>query len=285
MYGDLQRAHRTSRHAVRVIAAALGATLVFGSAVVGAIPLNSESSPPSSDLLVAERLDNATQVNPPPPPQQRFATLPPGSVLPSGAECANRVKPAAEVRPANQVANQTRGTANDARYPRVDGDFVGTTDEILQWAACKWGIDEDLVRAQAAKESWWYQSVGGDLTGDQSACHPALRTTSGSCPESIGILQVRYLYHDTAFAGLAAINSTAYNADYTYAVWRECFEGGFGWLNNQGQGVTYVAGDALGCTGLWFAGRWYTSDAREYIATIQQYLETRIWTRQEFIAG
>ena len=31
---------------------------------------------------------------------------------------------------------------------RVDGDFAGTTDQIIQWAACKWGIDEEhRVRA------------------------------------------------------------------------------------------------------------------------------------------
>ena len=40
---------------------------------------------------------------------------------------------------------------------RVDGNFTGTTDEILQWGACKWGFDEDLVRAIAATETWWKQ--------------------------------------------------------------------------------------------------------------------------------
>ena len=34
--------------------------------------------------------------------------------------------------------------------------------EIIQWAACKWGIDEDIVRAQVIKESYWYQSTNGD---------------------------------------------------------------------------------------------------------------------------
>jgi soluble lytic murein transglycosylase-like protein len=31
--------------------------------------------------------------------------------------------------------------------------FRGTTDEIIRWAAWKWGIDEDLLRAVAARES------------------------------------------------------------------------------------------------------------------------------------
>jgi soluble lytic murein transglycosylase-like protein len=35
----------------------------------------------------------------------------------------------------------------------VTGNFRGTTDEIIRWAAWKWGIDEDLLRAVAARES------------------------------------------------------------------------------------------------------------------------------------
>ena len=81
----------------------------------------------------------------------------------------------------------------------MTGNFTGTTDEIIQWAACKWGIDEDLVRAQIAVESWWDQRAGGDLTSTQSNCHPDVRTTTGQCPESFGLLQVRYLYHASAF--------------------------------------------------------------------------------------
>ena len=41
--------------------------------------------------------------------------------------------------------------------PRVDGQFTGTTDEIFQWGACKWGLPDDLLRALAVRESTWYQ--------------------------------------------------------------------------------------------------------------------------------
>jgi hypothetical protein len=40
--------------------------------------------------------------------------------------------------------------------PRVDGQFTGTTDEIFQWAACKWGLPDNLIRADAVEESTWY---------------------------------------------------------------------------------------------------------------------------------
>ena len=55
---------------------------------------------------------------------------------------------------------------------RVTGNMTGTTDEIIQWIACKWGIAEDVVRAQVAKESWWHQDTLGDFTTDASACAP-----------------------------------------------------------------------------------------------------------------
>ena len=40
---------------------------------------------------------------------------------------------------------------------RVDGRFTGTTDEIFQWAACKWGLPDNLIRAVAVDESTWFQ--------------------------------------------------------------------------------------------------------------------------------
>ena len=43
--------------------------------------------------------------------------------------------------------------------PRINGRFTGTTKEILRWAACKWGIDQSIVFAQAAVESWWRQTT------------------------------------------------------------------------------------------------------------------------------
>jgi len=60
--------------------------------------------------------------------------------------------------------------------PRVDGQFTGTTDEILQWAACKWGLPDNLLRADAVVESTWFQylhlpadaSSGG---GGEGSCY------------------------------------------------------------------------------------------------------------------
>jgi hypothetical protein len=217
-----------------------------------------------------------------PAPAGRFETLPPGAVLPSGAQCADRVRAAPEIRADNSLANSTTGSAPHPDNPRVDGNFTGTTDEILQWAACKWGIDEDMVRAQAAKESWWHQDAAGDLSYDANACHPSVRHLV-PCPESLGILQVRYLYHTPAMDD--SIASTAYNADYVYSIMRACYDGELTWLNTVERGATYVAGDIWGCFGVWFSGRWRTQPALGYIADVSQLLADRVWEQPYFIDG
>ena len=185
----------------------------------------------------------------PPPSSGRFVTLPVGAALPSGAECATRVRAAGEVRPENSAANGNEGSRANAntrsdwsQFSRVDGDFSGTTDEIIQWAACKWGIDEDIARAQVVKESYWYQSANGDAG------------------ESWGLGQVRDTAHQSAFQypSVNARNSSAYNLDYTYATWRACYEGVYTWLNQTSErNGTYGPGDVWGCVGVWFSGRWY----------------------------
>ena len=212
----------------------------------------------------------------------RFETLPPGSELPSASECAQRVRPASEIRPDNTGYNATIGVEPHPDIPRVDGNFTGTTDEILQWAACKWGIDEDIVRAQVAKESWWHQDAGGDLSNDPAACHPSVRHLS-PCPESLGILQVRFLYHTPAMDD--SITSTAYNADYVYSVMRSCYDGELTWLNTVERGTTYGAGDLWGCLGVWFSGRWRTDAALTYIDAVGQLLADRVWEQPYFLNG
>src|SRR6185369_7082881 len=206
---------------------------------------------------------------------------PPGAALPSDAACAAQVRPMAERRPVNNAANHTMGAAVSG-LARVTGAYTGTTDEIIEWVACKWGIDEDIVRAQIAQESWWHQDAAGDMTSDQNACYPTFRTGSGQCPESIGLGQVRYQYHTIAFTNGYAVVSSAFNLDYTYSVWRACYEGQYSWLNTVERGATYAAGDAWGCLGVWFSGRWYTAPAQTYIAAVKNNLNTRVWESPNF---
>ncbi len=203
------------------------------------------------------------------------------ATLPSESNCAGRVRAAAEIRAQNNVYNFTKGTNNGA-VAGVTGNYTGTTDQILQWAACKWGIDEDIVRAQIALESYWTQNAMGDYSNDINSCHPDFRSAL-PCPESIGMTQVRYVYHGAAFTDRNAIKSTAYNVDYLYSIMRDCFNGNLTWLNTVERGSQYVAGDIYGCVGVWFSGRWHTAEAEGYITRVKDYLNSRIWTTQGFI--
>ena len=220
------------------------------------------------------------------PVPQGFVTLPPGSHLPSPADCAARVKRSNwEPRPQNAAANQTKGSQgvnidganasfNKKYAERIDGDFVGTTDEILQWGACKWGFDEDLTRARAVQESYWKQSQLGDETDSAEACSTIGKTAP--CWQSYGILQVKGTVHEQTFP--RAEQSTAYNVDYALAWLRACYEGAFAhWM-----GAGYRRGDEWGCVGAWYSGRWYDSGAKRYIDGVKQHLERREWERADF---
>jgi autotransporter family porin len=233
------------------------------------------------------------------PAPKRFTLVAPGGSLPSGAQCAQwvRAAPSAETRPANAAANQRTGHRIDAaRYsttdaranqriaPRVDGQFTGSTRDILRWAACKWGFDEDFVYAQAAVESWWRQSTFGDWTTDASRCAPGHGLGAdgrpGECPESFGIVQTRYPYMTYGWPGIG--QSTAMGADLGYANLRACFEGYEGWLNGVEKGRQYGPGDVWGCAGRYMSGRWYTAAGNDYVAKVRTYLGQRIWETTDF---
>ena len=257
-------------------------TSALPSATTPASPTKAPTSPPRTAAAPA-----------------RFATLRPGAALPSGSQCAAwvRARPYPENKGANRTHNQAQGhgisadlfSGDDARArtriaPRVDGAFTGTTGQILRWVACKWGIDEDYVKAQAAIESWWQQNTKGDWGTDAAACPPGHGLGAdgrpGECPQSFGVLQTRYPYMQSGWPGIG--RSTAMSADLAYAIWRACFEGYEGWLNTVERGRDYAAGDAWGCMGRWFSGRWYTQPANDYLARLRDYHDRRIWETPDF---
>lgn len=252
---------------------AVAALLVFGS--VSSVNAEAQKS-----------LSTGTKDQPAGAPSPRFQTLPPGAKLPSGSACAAKIRRSAfEPRPENAAANHTRGRAGaaidgaDAAFnqkyaPRVDGNFVGTTDEILQWGACKWGFSEDITRARAIQESYWRQSQLGDKTDSSAECKKI--ALPAPCWQSYGILQVKGTVHEKTYP--LAKDSTAYNVDYALAWLRACYEGAFDhWMGNG-----YRAGDEWGCVGAWYSGNWYDSGARQYIGGVRQHLAERAWARAGF---
>lgn len=207
-----------------------------------------------------------------------FVTLPPGSELPSGDACAARVPRVGwEPRPQNAVFNARLG--RPLRIPvatyepeervnrllrRVDGEFTGTTSEILEWAACKWGFDEDTVRGVAAVESWWDQRLVGDRG------------------ESIGLFQVRCLWgRFHAQACPDARRSSAFNADYAMAFRRACYEGLFWYWFPSDSVQKRMRGDLWGCIGMWFSGRYRDPGSEEYRARVQAVVQEKPWLQWE----
>ncbi len=193
-----------------------------------------------------------------------FPLLPPDSALPSGDECAARVqRDPWEPRPMNTAANATRPTgpapygmktwttaeADSAAYRgRVDGDFTGTTDEIIQWASCKWGFPTDLNRAQAVVESEWVQSLVGD-DGQSFGLYQMKRPVWGGYPDSV--------------------NSTAFNADWAMGLRRACYDGVM-WYSQ-------LQGNLDACIGVHFSGDPDESTWREYTDMVREYERTKPW--------
>jgi hypothetical protein len=225
--------------------------------------------------------DPTVTATPTPAPVKKFTTLPPGAALPSSQECAQQVRRSSfEPRPENYTANHTTGVpvnfpgidgatpeGNNLLKGRIDGSFTGTTDEIIQWGACKWGFDEDIVRAVAAQESWWRQSTKGDF--------------NGSDYESYGLLQVRRTSHVGTYP--MSEQSTPFNVDFALAWRRACYEGYFTWI------PASAKGDEWGCIGLWYSGKWYDGDvntaysgANWYIGKVKQYLAEKPWLKSDF---
>ncbi len=160
-----------------------------------------------------------------------------GSHLPSDQDCAARVQhnlnDQQETRPQNTPANQFvpdrvvmpvwtdfTAKANQQFVSRIDGHFTGTTAQILDWGACKWGVPPICSRRSRPRKA----------TGDKApsptnrttrktasaAPHHRARPASGSCN-----------FKHTTLPGTypLSVQSTAFNVDYYGARIRSLLRG------------------------------------------------------------
>ncbi len=180
----------------------------------------------------------------------------------TGTACGN-IPAYPEIRPGNTVANQTMGRPADPAafagwagfrpyYAQIDGACTGTTEQILEWAARKWGFDQlgypDLAKAVAVVETWWAQSWVG-ANGE------------------VGILQVRPVWPDWQ----EAQRSTAFAADYAMAVIRMHYDGA-SWLGDGTKGNlrNAVAAWECGCGG---------NGGGDYASRVFAYNDAKPWQR------
>jgi hypothetical protein len=256
-------------------------------------------APPAAVPTTAVPTPSASPSGPPQASPQT-AWRAPGSAPLSDAAAAALVQPARETRPDNAQANAYRPTPAELGafrngdkdgYGRtmvafnpldqyVTGGFTGTTDEILQWAARKWGIPEDVVRAVAVTESNWHMSQLGDRTtvGDPSA-YPGFSRIAGTSDvfESLGLMQVRWRPNRLHW-GTESLRwrSTAFNVDYWAAQVRYFYDGLCDWC-----GGGYSAGQAWASVGAWYnPSPWDGSTA--YADHVKQTANARVWARPGF---
>jgi hypothetical protein len=281
---------------------------------------------------IGESPRRSTLRSAPPDPRGYFEMMPAGNWrnLPGDASCRRRVRSSTwEPRPDNVLPNHAvpdRGDVLEAwklrprsaqgayhphwdtwLLPRVTGRYRGTTDEILQWAACKWGVSDNLLRAVALRESNWYQyQVYPD--GNcvlRHGCGDVLETAtahtrvfcaalavyghdyqqdygSGRCPRTFSLVGIS-AWQDPATGRLPdnqngtfpfSRNSTAFSADYLGAHLRGCHEGWVEWLGHTG---AYRSGDIWGCVQAWYSGRWERPGKREYAELVRGTLRRKTW--------
>jgi hypothetical protein len=156
----------------------------------------------------------------------------------------NQTKPSAS-QLAYYARDGYRSSEMDAPYTwmkLVDGQYTGTTEMIIRWAACKWGMDEDMIRAQATAEhgTWIQWDAGGDERRSIDECQAGNNSDhnstnlwgyliSNACYQSWSIWQTKVVYSSPdngAWTTWPAMNeSTAFAADYRYASQRSCMNG------------------------------------------------------------
>lgn len=206
---------------------------------------------------------------------------PVGSPVLSDADASSRVRRSSwEPRPDNATQNQTVPTSRqlsrfyaftgqwgscDNLRQKVTGNFRGTTDEIIQWAAWKWGLPEETVRAAAVTESWWRMSTVGD---------------NG---QSFGLMQIKNVdrWHGGTYP--LSKDATAFNVDYYAGMVRHYFEGCAAWMKDYAHnGYAYRSGDLAGSLGAWYSGDWHSDAAHTYVSDIQRNESNRTWSRSGF---
>jgi hypothetical protein len=275
-----------------------------GSVVLGsaAEPLNIENTSATATVSPTPGVLPTGTPNPgptsTPTSTAHLSNLSPGAALPSESTCATLANQSnfpettsANVNDGtgwdsnNQIwttpsyfyANAGRnGLAPSSDFAAVDGNYAGTTQDIIRWAACKWGVDEDWAYAESSQEHSWVESCaqlhggttcsgGGDCnnpdsdSGGETAnlsfmgfpvtnSSAAFVGTNGygdsGCSgnwASWGILQSKVQSFEWYTWPMIAL-STAWNEDYRWAKYRACVNGDYAnWFGNNSDYLNAVS--------------------------------------------
>lgn len=227
---------------------------------------------------------------------------PPGTPPLSDAAAAALVTPRPELRPGNAAANayvpseaqlhayydapDAQGRTR-AQFSPLLGHVTGrpglahpTTDDLVQWAAHKWGIPEELLSAQVQLESGTRMDWLGDLAAVSPvvyAQYPSRARVPGGryVYESMGMAQIKWVPDGTVGAGTEPLRwqSTAFDLDVLGATLRYYYDGDCGWC-----GAGYTAGQGWGSVGAWYSPTpWGNHGAKRYVGSVKRVLRNREW--------
>lgn len=298
----------------RLVAIVLAAALA--ACVVAALLLTQDSSSavifrPETDPQTAWAACNANADNDRP---STFIPL-------SDAAAAARVTPEPETRPFNAEPYELNGrrypamnsfvpssaaiaafraskTSNGQTEVRLnpytahvdgrDGMRDPSTDDLIQWAAHKWGIPENWLRAEYVEESYWNSFMLGDNTRvDPSTVsrYPAqARVSATNVYQSMGIAQVRWTPAGTVDAGTNPLRweSTAFNIDYQAAMVRFYYDNPEGTRTEWGD-RSYRPCEQWSSIGGWNSPYpWHNAEQAKYISEVREWLSEKQWTTRSF---
>jgi hypothetical protein len=283
---------RTRRRAVigavvtALVAAVLAIALSIGRRTAGAdptappaLPATAQTSwappgtPPLSDARAAELVVHRAE--------NRAANAPYNDYVPSDAQ----------LRAFHEAREPNGELADDAvpewRYVTGrPGLKDPSTDDLIQWAAHKWGIPEDWVRAQIAVETWWRQSAVGDRASVLSSWYAqypvrAQIPASSDVYQSMGISQVKWRpdgSDDVPGSEPLRGRSTAFALDIYAAKIRFFYNGDCTWCS-----PGYAPGQQWNSIGGWYEPTpWGNAEQQDYVQRVQAALRDRVWLRPGF---
>jgi hypothetical protein len=162
-----------------------------------------------------------------------------------------------------------------------------STDDLIQWAAAKWGIPAQLLRALCYGESGWEQAHVTDNRKVSKAwyrLYPPQARIAGSNEEevyeSMGITSLKWEPEGSQPPGTEPLRwkSTAFNLDFLGSQLRYYYDGLATWV-----GKGYRAGQAWDSVGAWFEPTpWGGSEQRWYIKYLKRIERERPWLSPNF---
>jgi hypothetical protein len=171
-----------------------------------------------------------------------------------------------------------------------DGLRHPSTDDLIQWAAHKWGIPENWLRAEYVQESYWNGFALGDVATVRRRWYrlypfQARVPHSLGVYQSMGITQVQWIPDGSVGAGTEPLRwrSTAFNIDYQAATVRFYYDNPRGTRSSWGD-RSYAPCEKWASIGGWFEPYpWHNGGQQQYIREVQHHLQAREWATPAFV--